>query len=220
MQSVYFAHLHDIIRTEINAQTETSTKVDNTCHINIVSLFYWVSLLALKQNSYLSVCHSALAIIQAVAEGRHRLRMESKANKSSHVLMFGLSVNLILTLGSLGFTCYSLHRLDSRLTTLERNSLLKSSPYPISNPFSVAPTSAHSRPSGSLEKETARVQRAVERTSMCSKCRSVCVNLNGQRGVSFTFLSFSFLQMPLNPFNNLLNDLPNFVTGFKRKNNL
>ena len=135
MQSVYFAHLRDIIRTEINAQTETSTKVDNTCHINIVSLFYWVSLLALKQNSYLSVCHSALAIIQAVAEGRRRLRMESKANKSSHVLMFGLSVNLILTLGSLGFTCYSLHRLDSRLTTLERNSLLKSSPYPISNLF-------------------------------------------------------------------------------------
>ena len=138
--------------------------------------------------------------------------MESKANKSSHVLMFGLSVNLILTLGSLGFTCYSLHRLDSRLTTLERNSLLKSSPYPISNPFSVAPTSAHSLPSGSLEKETARVQRAVERRSMCS------VNLNGQRGVSFTFLSFPFLQMPLDPFINLLNDLPNFVTGFKRKN--
>ena len=143
--------------------------------------------------------------------------MESKGNKNSHVLMFGLSVNLILTLGSLGFTCYSLHRLDSRLTTLERNSLLKNSPYQISNPFSVAPTSAHFRPSGSLEEETSRVQRAVERTSMCRKCSSVCVNWNSQRRVSFTLLSFLFLQMPLNPFINLLNDLPNFGTGFKRK---
>ena len=132
--------------------------------------------------------------------------------------MFGLSVNLILTLGSLGFTCYSLHRLDSRLTTLERNSLLKNSPYQISDPFSVAPTSAHFRPSGSLEKETGRVQRAVERTSMCRKCSSVCVNLNSQRRVSFTLLSFPFLQMPLDPFINLLNDLTNFVTGFKGKN--
>ena len=129
--------------------------------------------------------------------------------------MFGLSVNLILTLGSLGFTCYSLQRLDLRLTTLERNSLLR---YPISNPFSVAPVSAYSRPSGSLEKETGRVQRAVKRTSMCRKCSSVCVNLNSQRRVSFTLLSFPFLQMPLDPFINLLNDLPNFVTGFKRKN--
>ena len=74
--------------------------------------------------------------------------------------MFGLSVNLILTLGSLGFTCYSLHRLDSRLTALE---LLKDTPYQISDPFSAPPTSAHFRPSGSLEKETGRVQRAVER---------------------------------------------------------
>ena len=129
--------------------------------------------------------------------------------------MFGLSVNLILTLGSLGFTCYSLQRLDSRLTTLERNSLSR---YPISNPFSVAPVSSYSRPSGSLEKETGRVQRAVERTSMCRKCSSVCVNLNSQRRVSFTLLSFPFLQMPLDPFINLLNDLTNFVTGFKGKN--
>ena len=127
--------------------------------------------------------------------------MESKANKNSHVLMFGLSVNLILTLGSLGFTCYSLHRLDLRLTTLERNSPLKN------NPFSVAPTSAHFRPSGSLEKETGRVQRAVERPSMCHKCSSVCVNLNGQRGVSFTLLSFLFFKCHSDPIINLLNDL-------------
>lgn len=204
-------------RTEINAQTETSTKVDNTCHLDIVSSFYWISFQAVKQNRYLSVRHSALTLIQAVAKGRRRLRMESKANKNSHVLMFGLSVNLILTLGSLGFTCYSLHRLDSRLTTLERNSLLKNSPYQISDPFSVAPTSAHFRPSGSLEKETGRVQRAAERSSMCRKCSSVCVNLNGQRRVSFTSLSFFFLQMPLDPFIDLLSDLPNLVTGFDRK---
>ena len=94
--------------------------------------------------------------------------------------MFGLSVNLILTLGSLGFTCYSLHRLDSRLTALE---LLKDTPYQISDPFSAPPTSAHFRPSGSLEKETGRVQRAVERTSICRKCGSVCVNLRNQRRV-------------------------------------
>ena len=176
-------------RTEINAQTET-----NTCHLNIISSFYWISVQTLKQKSYLSVRHSALALSQAVAKGKRRLRMESKANKNSHVLMFGFSVNLIPTLGSLGFTCYSLHRLDSRLTTLERNSLLKNSPYQISDPFSVAPTSAHFRPSGSLEKETGRVQRAVERPSMCHKCSSVCANLNGQRGVSFTLLSFLFFK--------------------------
>ena len=93
--------------------------------LDIVSSFYWISFQAVKQNRYLSLCHSALALSQAVAKERRRLRMESKANKNSHVLMFGLSVNLILTLGSLGFTCYSLHRLDSRLTTLERNSPLK-----------------------------------------------------------------------------------------------
>ena len=171
----------------------------------IVSLLYWISLQALKQNSHHSVCHSALAIIKAVAEGRRRLRMESKANKNSHVLMFGLSFNLILTLGSLGFSCYSLHR------------LLKNSPYHISNTFSGAPGSAHFRPSGSLEKETGRVQRAAERPSMCGKCSSVCVNLNSQRSVSFTLLSFLFSQILLNPFINLLNDRPNSVTEFRRK---
>ena len=169
----------------------------------IFSSLYWISLQAQKQNSHHSVCHSALAIIKAVAEGRRRLRMESKANKNSHVLMFGLSFNLILTLGSLGFSCYSLHRLDSRLTTLEQNSLLKNSPYHISNPFSGAPGSAHFRPSGSLEKETGRVQRAAERPSMCGKCSSVCENLNSQRSVSFTLLSFLFSQILLNPFINL-----------------
>ena len=131
--------------------------------------------------------------------------------------MFGLSFNLILTLGSLGFSCYSLHRLDSRLTTLEQNSLLKNSPYHISNPFSGAPGSAHFRPSGSLEKETGRVQRAAERPSICSKCSSVCENLNSQRSVSFTLLCFLFSQILLNPFINLLDDLPNSVTGFRRK---
>ena len=134
--------------------------------------------------------------------------------------MFGLSVNLILTLGSLGFTCYSLHRLDSRLTTLERNSLLKNSPYQISDPFSVAPTSAHFRPKGSLEKETGRVQRAVERTSICRKCSSVCVNLRSQRRVRFTLLSFLFffLQVPLEPFINLFKDLPDFKLYLIEKN--
>ena len=45
--------------------------------------------------------------------------MENKSAQGSSVLLFGLSFNLILTLSSLGFTCYSLNRFDSRLTSVE-----------------------------------------------------------------------------------------------------
>ena len=60
--------------------------------------------------------------------------METKSSKRLNVLLFGLSLNLILTLGSLGFTCYSLHRLDSRLTPVERDLLVVNSyPYGLVN---------------------------------------------------------------------------------------
>ncbi|KAL9961676.1 hypothetical protein ACROYT_G030669 [Oculina patagonica] len=105
--------------------------------------------------------------------------MESKSKKSSNVLLFGLSFNLILTLSSLGFTCYSLHRLDSRLTSVQRDLLVVNSyPYGNDNREIVPPTSASSR--GSQMKKTV-VKRAADSQSMCRKCSSVCLNWNGHR---------------------------------------
>ncbi|KAL9961652.1 hypothetical protein ACROYT_G030640 [Oculina patagonica] len=107
--------------------------------------------------------------------------MESKSKTSSNVLLFGLSFNLILTLASLGFTCYSLHRLDSRLTAVERDLLVVNSyPYGLANHEIVAPTTTHSPQSGSQRKE-AVVKRAAYSQSMCRKCSSVCLNWNGHR---------------------------------------
>ncbi|KAL9961639.1 hypothetical protein ACROYT_G030625 [Oculina patagonica] len=108
--------------------------------------------------------------------------MESKSKKSSNVLLFGLSFNLILTLSSLGFTCYSLHRLDSRLTAVERDLLaVNSYPYQLANREIVTPKTTHSPQSGSQRKE-AIVKRAADRPSLCRKCSSVCpLNANGQR---------------------------------------
>ena len=108
--------------------------------------------------------------------------MESKSNTSSNVLLFGLSFNLILTLGSLGFTCYSLQRLDSRLTAVERDFLVVNHAYRLSN--IVKPTSPHSPQSESQRKE-AVVKRAADRPSICRKCSSVCLqSSNGHRNVS------------------------------------
>ena len=105
--------------------------------------------------------------------------MESKGNTNAHVLMFGLSFNLILTLCSVGFTCYSLHRLDSRVTAVERNP-----PHQFTDGVIVEPTFRHQRSGGSQMKETFRVKRSADRPSMCRKCSSVCWNSNGHRGVS------------------------------------
>ena len=102
--------------------------------------------------------------------------MESKGNTNAHVLMFGLSFNLILTLGSLGFTCYSLHRLDSRVTAVEQKPA-----YQFTNGVIVEPTFRHQRSGGSQMKETFRVKRAADRPSLCRKCSSVCLNSNGHR---------------------------------------
>ena len=113
--------------------------------------------------------------------------MESKANKSSSALILGLSINLILTLGSLGFTCYSLHRFDSRLTTVEQDLLVVNHPDQLVNRVIGKPTSTHSPPSGSRRKG-AVAKRAVDRPSMCRKCSSTCLNANRPRNVScFSF---------------------------------
>ena len=136
------------------------------------------------------------------------MNMESKGNKNSHVLMFGLSFNLILTLVSLGFTCYSLHRLDSRVKVVEHNLLLTNPPDQLGSRVIVQPTLRQSNPSGSQMKETFRVKRAADRPSMCRKCSSVCFNSSGNRSVSRFSLSLCLI-MPLDPFNNIVYDLVN-----------
>ena len=114
--------------------------------------------------------------------------MESKSKRSSNVLLFGLSFNLILTLGSLGFTCYSLHRLDSRVTAVERDVLAINHPYRLANHEILKPTSPHVPQSGSQRKE-AVVKRAADSPSMCRKCSRVCsLNSNGHRNVSCSLL--------------------------------
>ena len=75
--------------------------------------------------------------------------METKRAKGPSVLHFGLSFNLILTLASLGFTCYSLNRFDSRLTAVEQDLLATNSPYRLADgDVSVKPTTMHSTQSG------------------------------------------------------------------------
>ena len=129
--------------------------------------------------------------------------MESKG-KNSHVLMFGLSFNLILTLGSLGFTCYSLHRLDSRLTEVEHDLLLSNPTYQLDSRRTVEPPFTHPNPSGSQMKETVRVKRAAYRPSMCLKCSSACLKSNDHPTVSyFAYLYLYVLQIPLDPSSNV-----------------
>ena len=113
-------------------------------------------------------------------------KMETKSVKSSNVLLYGLSFNLILTLGSLGFTCYSLHRLDTRLTAVEKNLLLTSPPYQLDNRVIVQPTSKSTLRSGSQTKEKV-VKRDVNSPPICGKCRRVCFNSNGQRNVGYFY---------------------------------
>ena len=136
----------------------------------------------------------------AQSTSKRSTNMESKSNKSSNVLLFGLSFNLILTLSSLGFTCYSLHRLDSRLTVVERDLLVVNSyPYGLANHEIVKPTTAHSPQSESQRKE-AVVKRAADRPSLCRKCSSVCsLNSNGHRNVSCSFELFVVIRRLLYP---------------------
>ena len=119
-----------------------------------------------------------------VARATSRSRnMESKSN-NTNVLLFGLSFNLILTLSSLGFICYSFHRLDLRLTAVEQELLATSRQQRLGNRVHVDPTLLHSRQSGSQKKEVV-VKRAVDTPSMCRKCSSVC----GHRNVSFFLIN-------------------------------
>ena len=108
--------------------------------------------------------------------------METKSSKGSNVLLFGFSFNLILTLGSLGFTCYSLNRLDSRLTSVEQDLPVVKS-YRLDDHNIVKPTSSPSRVTGSQMTKTV-AKRAVDSTSMCHKCSRVCSNWNGHQSVS------------------------------------
>ena len=109
--------------------------------------------------------------------------METKSAKGSPVLLFGLSFNLILSLASLGFTCYSLNGLDSRLTAVEQDLLTTNSPHQLADGVIVKPTSTHSPPSGPQKKNSVG-KRAVNEPSVCRKCRSACLNLNMLRSVS------------------------------------
>ena len=108
--------------------------------------------------------------------------MENKSAKGSPVVLFGLSFNLILTLASLGFTCYSLNRLDSRLTEVEQDLLVTNSPHRLADGVIVKPTSTHSTLSGPQKKNAAK--RAVDNPSMCRKCSRPCLNVNVRRSVS------------------------------------
>ena len=129
--------------------------------------------------------------------------MESKSVKNSNVLLFGLSFNLILTLGSLGFTCYSMHRLDSRVSAVEQDLLDINPPYRLDNHVIVKPTSKQSLVSGLKERKTV-VKRAADSPSICSKCRSVCLNVNGYRKVSrflitCNYFRFGSMNRPCSP---------------------
>lgn len=120
---------------------------------------------------------------------RRRLeKMESKAKIKSHVLMFGLSVNLLLTLCSLGFTCYSLNRLDSRLTAVEQNQLLQNPPHQPANQVITKPTHAQLRRSGSQTRDTIRFKRASDSQSICQKCSNICSYPHDARKVRFKLL--------------------------------
>ena len=111
-------------------------------------------------------------------------KMESKGNKNSLVLMLSLSFNLILTLGLIGFTCYSLYRLDSRLTAVEQNVLLTNLHYELANRVIVQPNSSYPHPSRSQVKRNV-VKRAANTPSVCSKCCRFC---NGTPNVSFQLI--------------------------------
>ena len=122
---------------------------------------------------------------------RKSANMETKSAKGSSVLLFGLSFNLILTLTSFGFTCYSLNRFDSRLTTVEHDLLATNSPYRHADGVIAEPTSTHS-PLTEPQKKNNVAKRAVDNPSLCRKC-SACLNLNVHQRVSCPlFITFTY----------------------------
>lgn len=117
--------------------------------------------------------------------------METKIVKHSNVLLYGFSFHLILTLGSLGFT------LDSRLTAIEQNLMLKSTPYQHANGATIKITSENAPGSGWKTTDQI-VKRDISSPSICSKCRTVCSNSNTQQNVSYCSVlllvtTFSFI---------------------------
>ena len=96
--------------------------------------------------------------------------------KNTIVLPNGFSFHLILTLGFLGFTCYSLHRLDTRLAAVEQNCQLTSPPNQVVDNEIVKPISAHSE-----ETKKQIFKRDVSSSSICDKCKSFCFNSKGHR---------------------------------------
>ena len=82
------------------------------------------------------------------------------------------------------FTCYSLNRLDSRLTAIEQNLMLKSTPYQHANGATIKITSENAPGSGWKTTDQI-VKRDISSPSICSKCRTVCSNSNTQQNVSY-----------------------------------
>ena len=172
------------------------------------------------------------SIDQSISKQIYKTNMEAKSLKNSNILLCGLSFNLIPTLGSLGFACYSLHRLDSRLTAVERDLLvINRYPYRLANRMILEPTSsstsANTHSTGSLLRKRV-VKRAVRSSpSKCRKCRSVCSNSNRHRNVSL----YKLLLLPfvlnscegvfvMQITNYLLNSLNYFLYQFKLKGEL
>ena len=146
-----------------------------------------------ETNRYSGKVNIPLSILSDISKLKHRsvvqssctrksANMETRSAKGSSVVLFGLSFNLMLTLASLGFTCYSLNRFDSRLTAVEQDLLATNSPSRLADGVIVEPTSTHSPLSGPQKKNSV-VKRAVDNPSMCRKCSSACLNLNVHRSV-------------------------------------
>ena len=169
------------------------------------------------------------SIDQSISKQIYKTNMEAKIVKNLNVLPCGLSFNLILTLGSLGFVYYSLHRSDSRLTAVERDLLVICRyPYRLANRMIIEPTSsstcANTHSSESPLRESV-VKRAVRSSpSKCRKCSSVCSNSNRHRNVSLSKLLLlpfvlnsceSFFVMQIT--NSILNSLNYFLYKFKLK---
>ena len=109
--------------------------------------------------------------------------MESKSVKNSNIFLFGFSFNLILTLASLGFTSYSLHRLESRVAAVEQDLLALNHPYRLDNHGISKLTFTHSPPISESEMNGKLSKRAVDGSSLWRKCNRVCLNSKELRKV-------------------------------------
>lgn len=107
--------------------------------------------------------------------------MENKSNKSWNIPVLAFtSLNFILTLSTLGYTCYSLQRFESRLTRVEHSRPWRD----YNSDFRTTLSSTRKTPydGKSAEKRGVRSLRAVR--SLCEKCSSACTNWKNHRNVS------------------------------------